>query len=86
MEPSTLLPISGTISLDGSGVCLSLAEAVIFLVPEVGAALSHSDPCPRIWVAPEVHLLAAGDTVSKDVVTSSPGAGRAVGTTSEGPV
>lgn len=87
MEPSAPLPVSGASAQAVAGVCLPFAEAVILLVPEVEATLSHSVPCPsRVWMVPGVHLLDAGDPVPKDAVTSSPAAEVAVGMVLEGSV
>lgn len=78
IEPSSLLLVPGTVVLAVLKVCLPLAEGVVFLVPVVGAVLSHSEPWPsRIWVAPEVHLLAAEDAVPGDAVMGSLEAGAA---------
>lgn len=78
IEPSSLLPVPGTIVLAVLKVCLPLAEDVVLLVPVVGAVLSHSEPwSSRIWVMLEVHLLLAEDAAPGDAVVGSLEAGAA---------
>lgn len=53
-------------------VCIPLAEAVVWLVFGIRITLSHSVPCLSIvWVVPGAHLLAAGEAVLKNLLTSS---------------
>lgn len=62
IEPSSLLLVPGTVVLAVLKVCLSLVDGVVLFVPVAGAVLFHSEPWPsRIWVTPEVHLLADED-------------------------
>lgn len=87
MEPSSWLPVPGATTPVAPGVCLPLAEAVVLLVPRVRATLSHPVPCLSIvCIVPGARLLAAGDTVTKDSVMSSPAATVAAGTALERPV
>ena len=73
-ERSTWLPVPGATTAVAPGVCLSVAEAVVFLAPGVRATVSHPVVClPVVWVFARVHLLVAGgDAVSEDSVMSSP--------------
>lgn len=86
-EPSSLLLVSGTIVLALLGVSPPLAEYVDLIILVVGAVLSHFEPwLAGIWVAPEVHLLAAADVILGDTVMGSPEAGAAAEVVFAGPV
>lgn len=79
IKPSSLLLVPGTVALAVLKVSLPLVEGVVLLVPVIGAVLFHSEPWPsRIWVTPEVHLLAAEDAVPGDAGMDSLDAGAAV--------
>lgn len=87
LELSTWLTVPAAANPGVPWVCIPLAEAVVLLVSGVRATLSHSVPCLSIvWVVPGAHLLAAGEAVPKNLLTSSLAADVALGLGLGGPV